>query len=83
MSRSFLGYPGPEGVPWRTWTVGERVVVRFQDGDDARDALGVLVAADADALTVETRRGRVLVPVPAILTGKRVPPPPPPRRPRR
>lgn len=80
---SFDGYPGPEHVLRQGWTVGERVVVRFRDGDDARDALGHLTAVTDEHLTVETKRGEVSVPVAAVLAGRRVPPPPPPRAPRR
>ncbi|MGC5629605.1 hypothetical protein ACPYO6_15330 [Georgenia sp. Z1344] len=76
MAHTFDGYPGPGGVAWRTWSLGDRVVVRFRDGDHARDALGDLVASGEDGLTVETGRGRVVVPVAAILSGHRVPPRP-------
>ncbi|MGC5617212.1 hypothetical protein [Georgenia sp. Z1491] len=76
MAHAFAGYPGPDGVAWRSWRVGERVSVRFRDGDRARDALGHLVGAGEAELTVDTRRGHVVVPTSAILSGRRVPPPP-------
>lgn len=76
---------GTPAVPWRTWTVGTRVVVRRRLGPDDdhgwTDVLGELTRVDDDGVQVATRRGPVDVPGPEIALGKVVPPPPP-RRPR-
>ncbi|PPK98815.1 acetyltransferase (GNAT) family protein [Kineococcus xinjiangensis] len=64
---------------------GARVVVRhlLNDGS-ASDALGELLAADAQTLVVATRRGTVRVARSAVLAAKAVPPPPQrPERPHR
>jgi len=58
---------------------GDRIVVRFHDGDLASDALGTVQVVEADAVTVETRRGLVTVPFADVIAAKRVPPPPAPR----
>lgn|GEM_PF-3392237 len=57
--------------------VGERVVIRYllRDGM-ATDALGEVVARDAAACTIATRRGTVAVPIGAAIAAKRVPPAP-------
>ncbi|WP_369055922.1 GNAT family N-acetyltransferase [Kineococcus terrestris] len=63
---------------------GARVVLRHRTGDgSAADALGELLAADAERLVVRTRRGEVVVRRADLLAGKAVPPPPAPRAPRR
>lgn len=72
---------------WRTWAVGERVVVRRRlpagEPQPYSDVLGDLVAVDDDGVTVRTRRaGDVRVPGEEIVIGKVVPPAPA-RRPRR
>ncbi len=67
-------------VPWRTWPVGARVVVRRRLPEGGyTDVLGDLLAVDAEGVLVRTRRGDVHVPADAIALGKRVPPPPMPR----
>lgn len=65
--------------------VGQRVVVRYliEDGERATDALGELTARDAASVTVQTRRGEVVIARSTIVAAKEVPPPPPRRRPRR
>lgn len=57
--------------------VGRRVVVRHRLPDGAAsDALGELVAADAERLVVATRRGEVVVARRDVLAAKGVPPAP-------
>ncbi|MEH3076414.1 MAG: GNAT family N-acetyltransferase [Quadrisphaera sp.] len=57
--------------------VGRRVVVRHRlPGGAASDALGELVAADAERLVVATRRGEVVVARRDVLAAKGVPPAP-------
>lgn len=66
----------------RSLPIGTRVVVRFRlhgDAHTASDALGDLVAMDADACVVRTRAGEVRVALSDMLLAKRVPPPPAPR----
>jgi hypothetical protein len=55
---------------------GTRVVVRRREDDGYHDALGDLVAIDAESCTIETRRGPVVVPLAKITRAKPVPPPP-------
>jgi len=69
--------------PGRGPRVGSRVVVRHRlERPDARsgatltDVVGTLVAADADALTVLTRRGEVRVPRTWVTALKEIPPRP-------
>ncbi|SNU02205.1 hypothetical protein SAMN06298212_1288 [Ruaniaceae bacterium KH17] len=64
-------------LPWMAWQPGERVVVRFRD-DDGRptDALGTLLEVAPDHVTVQTKRGDVVVHARTMITGKKVPPPP-------
>lgn len=77
--------PATADVPWLTWGVGERVVVRYRiepppaHGPAHTDALGDLVAVGPQGVTVRTRGGDVVVPAHLIAVGKRVPPPPAPR----
>lgn len=71
---------------WRTWQVGERVVVRYRIEDETysySDALGDLARVDHTGVEVITRRGPVSIPAARIEIGKKVPPPPKRRRPRR
>ncbi|MFB9375576.1 GNAT family N-acetyltransferase [Kineococcus gynurae] len=64
-------------VRWQDLVVGARVVVRHRHPDgSAGDALGELVADDGETLTVETRRGPVVVARSAVLAAKGVPPAP-------
>lgn len=85
--------PQPQAPPdvmhasvWRQWPVGQRVMVRATLIDDAHhrytDHLGVIVATSEAGLTLDTRRGEVIIPAHQIAIGKPVPPPPPRRRPR-
>ncbi|WP_438352658.1 putative acetyltransferase [Microbacterium sp. CJ88] len=61
---------------------GHRVVVRYLlPSGQATDALGMLVAADAETVIVDGKRGVERIPRSAIIAAKAVPPPPPPRRP--
>lgn len=61
----------------RGFAVGERVVIRFGLPDGmATDALGEVVALDAEHCTVRTKRGDVAVPIATTIAAKRVPPPP-------
>ncbi|MBB2923871.1 hypothetical protein [Cellulomonas cellasea] len=73
------------GVPWRSWAVGTRVVVRRRLGPEEEhlytDVLGDVTRVDDDGVQVTTRRGPVDVPGDEIVLGKVVPPAPP-RRPR-
>lgn len=68
---------------------GARVSVRYAlPAEDASglaltDALGELLAADGDTVTVRTRRGDVLIGAGEIRAARVVPPAPPRRRPRR
>jgi len=59
--------------------LGDRLVVRARHEDGARDALGTLRARSADAVTIETRRGPVVVALVDVVAAKHVPPPPAPR----
>ncbi|GAA1759346.1 hypothetical protein [Kocuria aegyptia] len=67
---------------------GTRVSVRYAlPADDASglpltDALGELLAADEEAVTVRTRRGDVLIRAGEIRAARVAPPAPPRRRPR-
>jgi hypothetical protein len=63
---------------------GHRVVVRYiLPTGQATDALGELLSADADTITVHGKRGVVRIPHAAIIAAKEVPPPPAPRTRRR
>jgi hypothetical protein len=67
---------------------GTRVSVRYALPDDdasglpLTDALGELLAADEESVTVRTRRGDVLIGAGGIRAARVVPPAPPRRRPR-
>lgn len=64
------------------WPLGTRVVVRhLVESGSATDALGDLIAIDAQSCTVATRRGEVVIATASIVAAKPVPPPPV-RRPR-
>ncbi|MFJ2980651.1 hypothetical protein ACIPEP_17525 [Curtobacterium sp. NPDC087082] len=63
----------------RDAAVGDRVVVRAHHGGGAQDALGVIVARTASAVTIDTRRGPVEVALADVVAAKPVPPPPAPR----
>jgi hypothetical protein len=59
------------------------VVVRYRIDGGLTDALGELLAADAETCTVRTvRRGDVVVQLSAVTAAKQVPPAPPRRGPR-
>ena len=82
---SGAGTSGSPEVPWRSWTVGTRVVVRRRLADGGEhghtDVLGELTRVDDEGVQVATRGGPVDVPGTDIVLGKVVPPAPP-RRPR-
>ncbi|WP_066520574.1 hypothetical protein [Curtobacterium ammoniigenes] len=56
--------------------IGTRVVVRAHDADGAVDALGTLAARDPGHVTVDTRRGLVVIALEAVIAARPVPPPP-------
>lgn len=62
--------------------VGSRVVVRYLlPSGQATDALGMLLHADAEGLTVDGKRGIEHIARGTVIAAKQVPPPPPaPRR---
>lgn len=65
-----MTYPDPvEGL-----RVGMRAVVRRRIEHGVTDALGDLVAIDADTVSVETRRGVVVISRAAVVAAKQVPP---------
>ncbi|MDU7407974.1 hypothetical protein [Varibaculum cambriense] len=66
----------PPRLPWLSWKVGERVVLRRREADGLYDALGEVLAVIPDSVTILTRKGPVTVPAEKMVTGKRVPPPP-------
>ena len=66
----------PPRLPWLSWKVGERVVLRRREADGLYDALGEVLAVSPDSGTSLTRKGPVTVPAEKMVTGKRVPPPP-------
>ena len=57
------------------WRPGERVVLRYRLDDGLHDALGTVVEAAIDHVSIETRRGLVLVEATTMVTGKSVPSP--------
>ena len=64
----------------RSIPIGTRVVVRYRlDDGRATDALGRLLARDAEHVVVATRRGTDSVALSMVIAAKEVPPPPPPR----
>ncbi|WP_244865191.1 hypothetical protein [Varibaculum cambriense] len=66
----------PPRLPWLSWKVGERVVLRRREADGLYDALGEVLAVSPDSVTILTRKGPVTVPAEKMVTGKQVPPPP-------
>lgn len=66
----------PPRLPWLSWKVGERVVLRRREADGLYDALGEVLYVSPDSVTILTRKGPVSVPAEKMVTGKRVPPPP-------
>ncbi len=59
---------------------GHRVVVRYLlPTGQATDALGELLSADAETITVDGKRGVERIRRSAIVAAKEVPPPPAPR----
>lgn len=66
----------PATLPWMSWQVGERVVVRRREEDGLYDALGELLEVAADHVVIRTRKGDVYVPAHKMVVGKRVPPSP-------
>lgn len=57
------------------WGPGERVVLRYRLDDGLHDALGTVVEAAIDHVSIETRRGLVRVEATTMVTGKSVPSP--------
>lgn len=66
----------PPRLPWLSWKVGERVVLRRREADGLYDALGEVMDVSPASVTILTRKGPVTVPAEKMVTGKRVPPPP-------
>ena len=63
-------------LPWMSFAVGERIVIRYRLPDGLHDALGEALEVAPTHVTVATRRGPVRVDARTMVTGKRVPPPP-------
>ena len=63
-------------LPWMSFAVGERIVIRYRLTDGLHDALGEALEVAPTHVTVATRRGPVRVDARTMVTGKRVPPPP-------
>lgn len=63
-------------LPWLSWQVGQRVVVRRREPDGLYDSLGELLEVAPDHVTIRTRKGIDVVPATKMVTGKLVPPPP-------
>ena len=63
-------------LPWMSFAVGERIVIRYRLADGLHDALGEALEVAPTHVTVATRRGPVRVDSRTMVTGKRVPPPP-------
>ena len=57
------------------WRPGDRVVLRYRLDDGLHDALGTVVEAAIDHVSIETRRGLVRVEATTMVTGKSVPSP--------
>lgn len=66
---------------WTSWTIGQRVVVRYRIPGGVTDALGELLRVDETGVEIATKRGPVEVPG-DLITHARGVPPPPRRRPR-
>ncbi|WP_323724247.1 hypothetical protein, partial [Varibaculum cambriense] len=52
----------PPRLPWLSWKVGERVVLRRREADGLYDALGEVLDVSPDSVTILTRKGPVTVP---------------------
>ena len=63
-------------LPWMSFAVGERIVIRYRLAEGLHDALGEALEVAPTHVTVATRRGPVRVDARTMVTGKRVPPPP-------
>jgi len=64
----------PPPLPWLSWQVGQRVVLRYRDAEGRpTEALGHLTEVAPDHLNVATRRGEVRVPAESLVIGKLVP----------
>ena len=66
---------------------GRRVVLRYgieaersPHGESMSDALGTIMSADEESVTVMTRRGEMRIPRVLVIAAKEVPPPPQRRR---
>ncbi|OFL65252.1 N-acetyltransferase [Brevibacterium sp. HMSC063G07] len=55
---------------------GMRVVIRYSDGGQLTDALGSVLAADADSVTVDSKRGPVRIDRSSIELAHEIPPAP-------
>lgn len=78
-AREEISARGPGAIPalpWMSFRVGERIVIRYRLEDGLHDALGEALEVAPTHVTVATRRGPVRVDARTMVTGKRVPPPP-------
>ena len=78
-AREEISARGPGAIPalpWMSFRVGERIVIRYRLPDGLHDALGEALEVAPTHVTVATRRGPVRVDARTMVTGKRVPPPP-------
>ncbi|MER2134373.1 MAG: hypothetical protein ABS910_06795 [Arthrobacter sp.] len=73
--------PSPE-ERLRAAGTGQRAVVRYRIDGGLTDALGTIIALDAEGCTIQTRTGPVTIAWSLITAGKPVPPAPEGRRPR-
>ena len=67
--------PTPPPLPWLSWNVGERVVVRFRENGGLRDALGTLLETAPSHVVIDTKRGPVRVEATTMVVGRKVLPP--------
>jgi hypothetical protein len=56
--------------------LGTRVVARYRIAGGFTDALGYLRSCDEVVCVIDTKRGKVTVPLADVVAAKRVPPPP-------
>ena len=63
-------------LPWMSFAVGERIVIRYRLADGLHDALSEALEVAPTHVTVATRRGPVRMDARTIVTDKHVPPPP-------
>ena len=63
-------------LPWMSWEIGDRVVLRRKEEDGFYDALGYLLEKSPHYVVIQTRKGNIKVPAEKMVTGKKVPPPP-------